>query len=529
MALITDPDQLNQGTEVTFDTAALTVALSLAGNLSEDGVTGQCLYSFSKEEWLNDAALIKYTFPMLAITPEQFEYGNNGSKFSDWKPLDDATRKLIRTAGWAEYDNTGAVLREYLGNITLGNIDATSKTVGDKAQYFFSSDTAATEFTYAGPVNEAIQIFGDAANGNFDKRGDVLTVIIRVEGKTYGQSTTTDIGVGTMTYKVERFPLSEAPDNNITVTDTGIDSDSNGVADVAPYDLMSITYLDHANQGNYTDATVYAANDVVLDVGDTQGNGAERWYITAAGGTSAGATLAADTGVTDWTLFSGQYEIGTTWYAFGVVIDGNGATSQQIYEFVQWSLRQTTDIDAGTGTQIGILAEALLDYSAAPTMTTLQQSDNDGTYIDNFDANVTNFLQFQDDLFTNAVRTFPFVSAGTIAFNTNIVNDSDAKYWMFFKDAAGNLIDSDNAIIVQNNSAADVTGSVTGAASISFDFDYDGNVQGGRTSGTDAVVVIRVMGLNTTQFVEAEFTITRAVGLNFPLTGSLERNYLNAA
>jgi len=29
--------------------------------------------------------------------------------------------------------------------------------------------------------------------------------------------------------------------------------------------------------------------------------------------------------------------------------------------------------------------------------------------------------------------------------------------------------------------------------------------------------------------VEAEFTITKATGLNFPMTGVLERNYLNAA
>lgn len=528
MALITDPDQLNQGTEVTFDTAALTIALALAGNLSEDGVTGQALYSFAKEEWRDDAALIKYTFPMLAITPEQFEIGNNGSKFSNWKPLDDASRKLIRTAGWAEYDSAGSVLREYMGTITLGDIDATSKTVGDKVQYFFSSDTAATEFTYAGPANEAIQIFGDAANGNFDVRGDVLTVIIRVEGKTYGLSTTTDIGVGTMTYKVERFPLSEAPDNNITVADTGIDSNSDGTADVAPYDLMSITYIPHANQGSYTDATVYAANDVVLDVGDSQGNGADRWYITTAGGTSSGANVAADAGVT-WALFGGQYQIGTTWYAFGVVIDGNGAASQQIYEFVQWSLRQNTDIDAGVGTQIGILAEALLNFSAAPTLTTLQQSDGDGVYIDNFDSNVTNDLQFQDDTFTNTVRTFPFVSAGTIAFNTNIVNDTAARFWVFFKDANGNLINTDGAIIVQDDAGTDITGLVTGAASVSFDFDYDGNIQGGRAPGADAEVVIRVMGLTTTQFVEAEFTITRAVGLNFPMTGALERNYLNAA
>ena len=526
MALITDPDQLNQGTEVTYDTSGLTIALALAGNLSEDGVTGQCLYSFSKEEWLNDANLIKFTFPMLAITPEQFEFGSNGSKFSDWKPLNDATRKLVRTAGWREYDNAGANLREYVGIITLGSIDATSKTVGDKVTYAFASDSGVTQMTYAGPADEAIQTYGDAANGNFDKRSDVLTLYIRIQGKTYDSATTTSIGVSTITYKVERFPLSEGPDSNITVTDIEIDANSDGTADVAPYDAMSITYIDHANQGTWAGATVYAANDVVQSATDN------RWYITAAGGTSAGddTDLAggSDTGVT-WVSFTGERQIGTDWYAFGVVVDGNQGTSTEIYEFVQWSLRQTVDIDAGAGTQVGTLAEDLIDFSGAPILTTLQQSDGDGVVIEDFDANITNDLQFQDDLYTNTVVTFPFVAAGTITFNTNIVNDTDAKYWMFFKDANGNQIDTASAIIVDDNSATDITGNVTGATSVSFDFDYDGNVQGGRPPGTDAIVVIRVMGLNTTQYVEAEFTISRATGLNFPMTGVLERNYLNAA
>lgn len=524
MALITDPDQLNQGTEVAFDTTALTIALSLAGNLSEDGVTGQCLYSFGKEEWLNDATLIKYTFPMLAITPEQFEFGNNGSKFSDWKPLDDATRKLIRTAGWREYDATGTNLREYLGVITLGAIDATSKTVGDKAKFFYGTDTGATEFTYAGPVNEAIQTYGDAANGSFDKRNEVLTVVIRQQGKTYNSSTTTDIGVSSITYKVERFPLAEVVDNNIAVAnDNAIDSNSDGTADVSPYDGMSITYIEHQNQGDWVDATVYAANDVV--------KGSDgRWYITAAGGTSAGtsADLAngSDTGIT-WAVYTGERQIGSDWYAFGVVIDGNNADKQNIYEFVQWSLRQTVDIDAGAGTQIGELAEDLLDFSAAPTLKTLRQSNGHGVYIDQFEANDTNDLQFADDF--GATLTFPFVAAGSIQFNTNIVNDSAAKFWMFFKDANGNLIETDQAIIVQDNSGSDITGLISGQANISFDFDYDGNTQGGRTAGTNAIVVLKVQGLTTTQYVEAEFTITRATGQNFPLTGSLERNYQNAA
>lgn len=524
MALITDPDQLNQGTEVTYATGALTVAAAIAGNLSEDGVTGQCLYSFSKEEWLNDAGLIDFTFPMLAITPEQFEFGNNGSVFSDWKPLDDTTRKLIRTAGWREYDASGATLREYMGVITLGNIDATSKTVGDKVKYAFASDAATTDMTYAGPANEAIQIYGDAANGNFDKRTEVLTTSVREENKTYDSSTTTDIGVSTMTYNVQRFPLSEGADLKADVADIGIDATSDGVADVVPYDNMSITYIDHANQGVWASATVYAANDVV------QGSDG-RWYITVAGGTSAGDSTdlagGSDTGIT-WASFTGERQIGADWYAFGVVIDGNAATAEEIYEFVQWSLRQTVDIDAGAGTQVGVLAEEMLVF-VGDTLRTLQQSDGDGVYIDNFDSNDTNRLEFQDDQFAGTARTFPFVSAGTISFNTNIVNDVAAKYWMYFKDANGNLINSANAIIVQNDGAVDITGTVTGATSVSFDFDYDGNVQGGRTSGTDAIVVIRVIGLTTAQFVEAEFTITRAVGLSFPMNAALERVFLNAA
>lgn len=46
MSLIIDPDLLAQGTEITISTAAKTIKLNTAGDLSTDGVTGQCLYSF---------------------------------------------------------------------------------------------------------------------------------------------------------------------------------------------------------------------------------------------------------------------------------------------------------------------------------------------------------------------------------------------------------------------------------------------------------------------------------------------------
>ena len=60
MALITDPDNLNQGVEVNFvtGTSPKTIELVTAGNLSTDGVTLKALYSFCKEEWKDDASLI---------------------------------------------------------------------------------------------------------------------------------------------------------------------------------------------------------------------------------------------------------------------------------------------------------------------------------------------------------------------------------------------------------------------------------------------------------------------------------------
>lgn len=75
---------------------------------------------------------------MVAITPEQFEF------VSDWEPVNDATRKLIRTGGWREINASSSVKRQYMGIITLGNIDATNKTTGDKAYYAFETDASSS-------------------------------------------------------------------------------------------------------------------------------------------------------------------------------------------------------------------------------------------------------------------------------------------------------------------------------------------------------------------------------------------------
>ena len=226
MAIITDPDDLNQGAEVIINTSAKTIQLLVAGNLSDDGAAGQAVYSFLKEEWKSDPLLIGEggKFPLELLTPEQLEIGQG----YEW--ADETTRTLLRNVGWRELDVAGNVQREYLGVVSLGNIDA-----ADTAYYAFASDSAKTEFDFPGTINQGVQSFGDASNGNFDKRGEVLKLYIRTQGKLYGLATTTDIGVSGLSYITYRFPLSEAPDLKVTASDNDIDT-------LAPYTGMSITY-----------------------------------------------------------------------------------------------------------------------------------------------------------------------------------------------------------------------------------------------------------------------------------------------
>lgn len=437
MAIITDPDDLNQGTEITIDTSAKTIQLNVAGNLSNDGVTGQAFYSFLKEEWRN-TSLIQYDPPFnQMITNEQFEFING------WTPANDTTRNLLRTVGWREINASDVLEREYMNVINLGDIESTNT-----AYYAFSSDTAKTDFSFTGEINQAIQTYGDSSNGNFDKRSDSLTIYIRSQGNTYDSATSGSIGLSSLNYIANRFPLSESLDSKISASDSDIQNNS-------PYTGMSITY---------------------------------------------GAVTRT---------------IGASTYNFDIVIDGNNGTTQQIYEFVQYSLRQSTDIDDGAGTQVGLLANDLLKFEGDTLKTTT------GVVIDNFQASDRNNLVFTDT--TNTERTYPFLATGTLLFNANLVNDSDAIYKMFFTSGYG----TSSAIVVDDNSGTDISGNIGGASSINFDFDYDGNTQGGRTAGTDAAVKVVAIGLDKAQYVIADATLTRSTGQNISLVSPFERNYSN--
>lgn len=87
-------------------------------------------------------------------------------------------------------------------------------------------------------------------------------------------------------------------------------------------------------------------------------------------------------------------------------------------------------------------------------------------------------------------------------------------------------IDSPNAIIVDSNVPADVTGLAT--ADFTFTYDYSNNVQGGKAGGVDAFVVARAVGQQTAQFAQSTVqTIQSGLALTIPVSANIERNFLN--
>jgi hypothetical protein len=225
---------------------------------------------------------------------------------------------------------------------------------------------------------------------------------------------------------------------------------------------------------------------------------------------------------------SQQRSIGGINYNFDVIIDGNQGTAEQIYEFVQFSLRQQVDIDAdASGQKRGEIQSNLLQFIGDTLRTST------GVYIDDFQSNDTNRLEFTDS--SGTVRTFPFVAAGNLLFNDNLRNDAAAIYKIFFtNDDAGDNTGRDFGtqfalIIEQNTIGNSLTGSVGGSSSLAFDYDYDNNIQrGNASSGSDVPFTAVALGLTTAQYVVTTGTITRATGQTVNFVAALERNYLNS-
>lgn len=545
MAKITSKTQLVVGTELTIDEALKTITLNVAGNLvAKDGVTLQALYSKLVDLWATPTYQDS-PFPMYSIDAlsGQFQFGTDGATFSGWKPGNDATRQMLRDGGWSEYNSAGVLARQYAGIVGLGSVSAGS-------QLYWQRDAAnatPTNFTFTDQCNEGIQVYGDlaadATTTTFNNR-TYFKGFVREYAKKYKDSVLADTGkTATGAYLVNLL-LSNETDLDITTADAGITA--------TPYSEINVKYFASAFS-KAVDITGGTARDfgIVIDVGTHSGvdgvsNGTTTFTTAAAGITGAtytGGTLIVHEGAGKGTYnISGTPTAGSITTTVAITGSASGlsftlqraapvvASLQQIYTKVQYQLRQATTINATPGgvSVIGKTASILLNFVGSALKAGFYAPTNPagggtGVTIMGYATADTNSFTSYDN--TAATRDYPYAAAGTISFNSPLVGAGSSYRLMFTTPpGAGNDYGESGAITVNNAAGAPITG-VISSASIGFDYDYDGNVQGGYAGGTDRPVTLVGIKPGSGKFVVATGTLNRSKAISLSLVAEQDRVY----
>jgi hypothetical protein len=389
-------------------------------------------------------------------------------------PITDEQFELIN--GWDFLDTTSELLIRD-GGWAVTNGGTVSKrffnltTLGsfddsNNDRAYYIQQADQTAVVYTHLAGEVNQAIQFYSLGNYDY-STYFKIFLREQGKTYDSyDLLTEQNLSSLTYRKYALPLSNSTDANISASDADIEGDVG-----ATYSAITVSY--------------YSAPQT--KTGFVQGS--------------------AD---------------------FHVIIDAGNQARAYVYEKIQYLLRQDADIDSGPDFDYvwGLVADELLEFIGSDLYT--KSTSIGGVFIENHNADDTNNLYFVTD--TGATVYYPYVATGTINFNDNLQNDSDAYFWMFFTTNPSGNYGTKDAVIVQDASDStsnQIMGLVNGQASYQFTFDYDGNAQGGRTPGTTPDITLVAIGLNIAQYVSTTGQITRSKGQQYSLVAPLERNYEN--
>jgi hypothetical protein len=207
-------------------------------------------------------------------------------------------------------------------------------------------------------------------------------------------------------------------------------------------------------------------------------------------------------------------------YPFHWRLFANAGKLNQIYQFLQWKLRLTSDIDGATAVARGDITDLLMTF-ASPNGVTLD------LFPDDLDAGESNNVTYTD--LTGDARNNAFLVGITFVFNANLIGSAANRATVFFDDpdgtpASGDEFGTIGAVIVDDETATDMN--FTGiAGNVQRSFDYTNNNQGSRTPDTDADCTIQVGGDSLAQFTTVQFTITKVNALTVNVTNALERTY----
>lgn len=209
----------------------------------------------------------------------------------------------------------------------------------------------------------------------------------------------------------------------------------------------------------------------------------------------------------------------------GIVTVDTAVTGEDGFETGDYVTIVDTTLATGTVSFNGTFGP--ITESDANTFTYTQTGSNDA-------ATGTNSVgSVQPAEFTNI--TFPFIATLTINFSQTLINEgTNADYKVYFDSVPSGSYPGPTAIVVQDPDGdpmqeghPDIGAGIPGGGSATFQFDYDGNTQGGRTAETDAPVTVVAIGLSNAQYITATTTIGRNVTNSVTLTAPLERNYDN--
>lgn len=422
-----------------------------------DGITMQAIYNFENQERVADEDLRK------------FKRGTRGGyrfagafAFINGVKLRAADRAKIRGSGWIEYaaagDGKTNIDRIYHGITSLVDIQA-----GTVPYYALVTATdeatlqAATwsDFSRAGDIDEAVQVYGSTANGDtgagdFDYTDRTLVIRVRSWGYNPGETTSVDAGISEFSGFSAGYGVGESLDTANTYTL----ADVYGGAAISPFTGMSLEKL---------------------------------------------ATPQTETGFNE---SDGDF----TWRLNNT--EGGTALECAVYAAAAWL--QDADIDAGAGTYNGKKGRVWVTRNADGKIVTSSVG-GEGLLISGLStAEKQNVIQTDD---SGNPKTYPYFPDVQIDVGAVAPTDPNAWYRVLYVDGAGDAdYDKDGAVTVEDSGGNPVNGNVAAdvvGSKISFPYSYDTNTQAGLNAGEDKPVVVVVEGDGVAAQAITYATITR--------------------
>lgn len=381
---------INGGTGVAISADGRTLTRSDGGNWRTDGyiVGGQIVLRNSEDSTMNGTWLLKSVGTGVdgaitcgvgaqAAAGTGFDFNDNGGS-EDTLDRNDGGSWI--DDGWVVGSKIIVTAAEAVGNNgTYTVLSLTDTTMNVATGSFDVANTQDDNTAVIGMFDDALTP-DTTVNASIDN-SNAFTLRLRVRdadpnGKTFSQANIASAGRTVLSNFIYAFPLANATDLKIAETDANIDANT-------PYTGMNITYH---------------------------------------------STAQARAG-----LVGGSFN-------FGIIIEGNNGTSQEVYEFVQRQLRKTTDIDADADTAIGRAMDGLMRFvgdtlevgstDGGLTFPINPDGGGSGTFIDNLNAVSTNDVIFYDN--TGTSRAFPETIAITLDFNQVLIDDTAAEFDLFY-------------------------------------------------------------------------------------------------